>query len=154
MTIKPDSQAVMLWHTRVLITRQSLDDAEQELLAAEKVQSFGPDIMIAVRNRRALITALRGNQEEALALIKGDKQSYRYEITSIYSLLGLKDEAVRQIKKGNEEGFQLIKDYLYPYPYLLTNPFFAGLRDYPGFREIVRNEEAKYRAKLKKYGDL
>ena len=91
---------------------------------------------------------------QALALIKGDKQSYRYEITYIYSLVGMKDEAVRQIKKGNKRGFQLIKDYLYPYPYLMTNPFFAGLRDYPGFQEIIRNEEAKFRAKLKKYGDL
>jgi hypothetical protein len=66
----------------------------------------------------------------------------------------MKDEAVLQIKKGNEGGFQLIKDYLYPYPYLMTNPFFAGLRDYPKFQEIVRNEKANFRAKLKKYGDF
>jgi hypothetical protein len=120
----------------------------------EKIQPPRFDIMAAVRNGRALIAALRGEREEALSLIKEEKALYRYEITNIYSLLGMKDEAVLQIKKGNEEGFQLIKDYLYPYPYLMTNPFFAGLRDYPKFQEIVRNEEAKFRAKMKKYGDL
>jgi len=36
----------------------------------------------------------------------------------------------------------------------MTNPFFAGLRDYPKFQEIVRNEKANFRAKLKKYGDF
>jgi hypothetical protein len=68
--------------------------------------------------------------------------------------LGLKAEAVLQIKKGNEQGFELIKDYLYPYPYLMTNPFFASLRDDPEFQEIVRNEKTKYQAKLEKFGDL
>jgi len=154
MTIKPDSQTVILWHIRVLITMKNLDDAEKELLAVEKTQPLGPDIMTTVRNRRGLIAALRGEREKALALIRGDKQGYRYENTSVYSLLGMKDEAVLQIKKGNEEGFQLIKDYLYPYPYLMTNPFFDGLRDYPKFQEIFQNEEAKFRANLKKYGDL
>jgi hypothetical protein len=101
-----------------------------------------------------LISALQGNKEEALAQIRGDKQAYRYEITNIYSLLGMNDEAIPQIKKGNEEGFELVKDYLYPYPYLMTNPFFASLRGDPRFQEIVRKEEAKYQAKLKKYGDL
>ena len=154
MVIKPDSPIVMLWHSRILISMKSLDEAEKELLAVEKIQPVGPDILTSVRNRRALIVVLRGDREKALALIRGDKQTYRYEITSVYSLLGMKDEAVLQIKKGNEEGFKLIKDYLYPNPYLMTNPFFAGLRDYPKFQEIVRNEEAKFRAKMKKYGDL
>ena len=152
--ISPNSPTLMLWHSRVLIAIKSLDDAEKELLAVEEIQPLRPDIMTTVRNCRALIAALRGDREKALSLIKGEKQLYRYEITNIYSLLGMKDEAVLQITKGNEEGFQLIKDYLYPYPYLITNPFFAGIRDYPKFQEIVRNEEAKFRAKLKKYGDL
>jgi serine/threonine-protein kinase len=154
MTIKSDSQTVMLWHIRVLTTMKNFDDAEKELLTVEKTQPLGPDIMTTVRSRRGLIAALRGDKEKALSLIKGEKELYRYEITSVYSLLGMKDEAILQIKKGNEEAFQLIKDYLYPYPYLMTNPFFAGLRDYPKFQEIVRNEEAKFQAKMKKYGDL
>jgi serine/threonine protein kinase/tetratricopeptide (TPR) repeat protein len=154
MTIKPDSQALILWHTRLLITMKNLDEAEKELLVVEKIQPSGPDILTGIRNRRALISALRGDRETALALIRGETQPYRYEITSLYSLLGMKTEAVLQIKKGNEQGFELIKDYLYPYPYLMTNPFFASLRDDPGFGEIVRNEKAKFQAKLKKYGDL
>jgi tetratricopeptide (TPR) repeat protein len=154
MALKPDSQAVRLWLIRILIVTQNLDEAERELLAVEKIQPLGPDIQVGIRNRRALISALRGNKEEALTQIRGEKLAYRYEITNIYSLLGMNDEAIPPIKKGNEEGFELVKDYLYPYPYLMTNPFLAGLRGDPRFQEIVRKEEAKYQAKLKKYGDL
>ncbi len=152
--IKPDSPVVRLWHSRMLISLNNLEEAEKELLAAESIKPTGLDIVRTVRNRRALIAALRGDRNGALTLIKDEKLLYRYEITNIYSLLGMKDEAVVQIKKGNEEGFQLTKDYLYPYPYLETNPFFAGIRDYPKFQEVVRNEEAKFRAKMIKYGDL
>jgi tetratricopeptide (TPR) repeat protein len=153
MLIRPGSPILMLWHVRLLISLNSLEEAEKELLEIEEIRPARPDLLPSIRSRRALIAALRGKREEALSLIKGDEQAYRYEITNVYCLLGMKDEAVRQIKKGNEEGFQLIKDYLYPYPYLLTNPFLAGLRDYPKFQEIVRNEEAKFRDKMKKYGD-
>jgi len=154
MAINPDSQSLMLAHTRILIVIRNLDEAERELLAVEKIQPLGPDIQAGIINRRALISALRGNKEEALAQVRGDRQPYRYDITNTYSVLGMNDEAIPLIKKGNEEGFELIKDYLYPYPYLMTNPFFASLMGDPRFQEIVRKEEAKYQAKLKKYGDL
>ena len=36
----------------------------------------------------------------------------------------------------------------------MTNPFFTNLRDDPRFQDIVRKEEAKFRNKMKKYGDL
>jgi hypothetical protein len=65
-----------------------------------------------------------------------------------------KDQAIRYIKKGNEEGFQLIKDYLYPYPLLKSNPFFENLRSDPRFQEVVRNEERRFNEKMRKYGDL
>ncbi len=154
MMLNPDSQALLFWHTRLLISMKNLDEAEKELSEAEKIQPFRPDIEAGIRSRRALISALRGDREGALVLIKGDPLAYRYEITNLYSLLGMRDEAIPQIKKGNEQGFELVKDYLYPYPYLMTNPFFANLRDDRRFQEIVRNEKAKYEAKIKKYGDL
>ncbi len=154
ITIRPESQTLLLWHIRLLITMDNLDEAEKELKEVEKIRPSGPDIQTAIRNRRALISALRGDRETALALIAGETQPYRYEITNIYSLLGMREEAVRQIKKGNEQGFELIKDYLYPYPYLMTNPFFANLREDSGFQEIVRNEKTRFEAKLEKFGDL
>jgi len=152
--LKPDSQVLMVWHARVLIALKRLDEAEKKLLAIEAIRPLRSDVMTTARNCRAQISALRGNKERALSLIEGEKEPYRYEITNIYSLLGMKDEAVSQIKKGNEEGFQLVKDYLYSYPYLINNPFLDGLRDDPKFQELVRNEETKYRTKMKKYGDL
>jgi tetratricopeptide (TPR) repeat protein/tRNA A-37 threonylcarbamoyl transferase component Bud32 len=154
LVIKPDSPAMILWHSRILISLMNLEEAEKELLAVEKIEPLRPDVQSAVRSRRALIAALRGDRDVALKLIERETDLFRYEITNAYGVLGLKDEAVLRIKRGNEEAFQLIKDYLYPYPYLMTNPFFEGLRRDPGFQEIVRKEEAKFRAKMKKYGDL
>jgi hypothetical protein len=69
-------------------------------------------------------------------------------------LVGMKDEAIRYIKKGNEEGFQLIKDYLYPYPLLMSNPFFENLRNDPRFQEVVRNEKKRFDEKNRQYGAL
>lgn len=74
--------------------------------------------------------------------------------TSIYSLLGMKDEAIENINIGIEEGFKKIKEYMYSYPYLKNNPCYDNLRDDPRFKEIVRRQKKEYDEKLKKYGGL
>jgi tetratricopeptide (TPR) repeat protein len=154
MALSPDDPSIRLWYTRLLILMGRMDEAEKGLIALESLATRLPSVRATISNRRALILALRGDREKALALITGNKESYRLEITNIYSVLGMKTEAVRNIKWGNEEGFRLIKDYLYPYPYLTTNPLFKNLADDPGFQAVVRNEKARYEAKLEKYGDL
>jgi serine/threonine protein kinase/Tfp pilus assembly protein PilF len=154
LALRPDDAPIRLWYTRLLLLTGRQAEAEKELNALEGVAARSPGVETAVICRRALILALRGDREKALALISGNKEPYRLEITSIYGILGMKAEAVRNIKKGNEEGFQLIKDYMYPYPYLITNPFFKSLADDHGFQAVVRNEKARYETKLEKYGDL
>ncbi len=117
----------------------------------EKVEKIGSDD-IRVRHVRALLLAIKGEKEEALKLIQ--EKTFSYCATSVYSYLGMKNEAVKYIRKGIEEGSKEKNIYLYPYPFLKSNPFFDNLRDDPGFREIVKEEKKKYEERQKKYGKL
>ncbi len=152
--INPESPPLRLNYARILTSLKNFEAAETEIIRAETIRPPTRDMQILIRQRRALILAARGEKAKALALIGEATEFYRYDITNIYSLVGMKEEAIRYIKKGNEEGFELIKDYLYPFPLLKTNPFYDGLRSDPRFQEIVRNEERKFNQKMKKYGDL
>jgi serine/threonine protein kinase/Flp pilus assembly protein TadD len=154
LAIRPDDVSIQKWHARLLILMGWHVEAEKELNALESVATQSPAVQTSVTYLRALILALRGDRERALSLISGSKEPFRLEITNTYSVLGMKAEAVRNIKWGNEEGFHVIKDYLYAYPYLNTNPFFKSLADDPGFQAVMQNEKTRYEAKLEKYGDL
>ena len=154
LALEPDTPLLHLYHARLLISMNRLDEADAALRRAEDLSKLNSEVLRGIRTRRALILALRGEREAALSAIRGETQPYRYEMTNIYIVLGMKDEAVRFIKQGNDEGFELVKDYLYPYPYLLTNPFFDPLREDPRFRDILRKEKKAFDAKSAKYGDL
>jgi tetratricopeptide (TPR) repeat protein len=154
LDITPESPRFHLQYARILTSMKNFEAAEMEIARAETIQPETLEIQILGRQRRALILAARGEKEKALSLVQYVGELYRYDITSIYSLVGMKDEAIRYIKKGNEEGFQLIKDYLYPYPMLKSDPFFENLRSDSRFQEVVRNEERKFNEKMRKYGDL
>ncbi len=154
LALKPEDMSIRLWHVRLLTMARRDTEAEKELDALVSVGSLSSSTRASIDLRRALILALKGEREKALFLIRESKEPYRPEVTSAYSILGMKAEAVRNIKWGNEDGFQLVQDYLYPYPYLMTNPFLKNLADDPGFRDVLRNEKSRYEAKLAKYGDL
>jgi adenylate cyclase len=154
LDITPESPRIHLQYARILTSMKNFEAAAMEITRAETIQPPILEIQMLIRQRRALILAARGEKEKALSLVQGVTEPYRYEITNIYSLVGMKDEAIRYIKKGNEEGFQLIKDYLYPYPLLMSNPFFENLRNDPRFQEVVRNEKKRFDEKNRQYGAL
>jgi tetratricopeptide (TPR) repeat protein len=154
LEITPESPQFHLHYARILTSQKNFEAAQMEILRAETIRPPTLGIQMQVRQRRALILAAQGEREKSLSLVQDAAEPYRYDITNIYSLVGMKDQAIRYIKKGNEEGFQLIKDYLYPYPLLKSNPFFENLRSDPRFQEVVRNEERRFNEKMKKYGDL
>jgi len=154
LNITPESPRIHLQYARILTSMKNFEAAAMEITRAETIQPPILEIQMLIRQRRALILAARGEKEKALSLVQGVADPYRYEITNLYSLVGMKDEAIRYIKKGNEEGFQLIKDYLYPYPLLMSNPFFENLRNDPRFQEVVRNEKKRFDEKNRLYGAL
>ena len=50
-------------------------------------------------------------KKKALDLIHSDDETFRYPVTSTYALLGLKDEAIRNIELGIRDGFKDVGNY-------------------------------------------
>jgi TolB-like protein/Tfp pilus assembly protein PilF len=150
LDIEEENSRFYLVHAEALIMMKKYDDAAEKIAQAEKLNPKSPRI----RYYRAWVAAAKGEKEKALTLIEGieGKYAYRYQITSIYSVLGMKDKAIENIKKGIDAGFRELKEYYYTYLVLINNPFYENLYDDPRFREIVENEKKKYDERLKRYG--
>ncbi|MCK4859326.1 MAG: tetratricopeptide repeat protein, partial [Candidatus Omnitrophica bacterium] len=149
LDIEEDDYSFYLVHAEALIMMKKYDDAGEKIALAEKLNPESP----IIRYYRAWVAAAKGEKEKALTLIEG-KKMYRYHVTSIYSLLGMRDEAIENIKKGIDTGFREAQEYLYTYLVLKNNPFYESLHDDPRFKEIVEREKKKYDERLKRYGQF
>ena len=149
LAIDEDNYKFYLEHAEALIMMKKYDDAGEKIAQAEKLSPESPDI----RYYRAWVAAAKGEKEKALTLIEG-KKMYRYHVTSIYSLLGMKDEAIENIKKGIDTGFQEAQEYLYTYLFLKNNSSYESLGDDRRFKEIVESEKKKYDERLRRYGQF
>jgi serine/threonine protein kinase/tetratricopeptide (TPR) repeat protein len=154
LALEPESVVLRARRVQLLILMGRTAEADAELKAVEALKNLSKTIETSLAYRRALILAVTGQRDRALSLLRDSKEAYRPDVTNAYCALGMKAEAIRNIKWGNENGFQLIKDYLYPYPYLLTDPFLKVLNGEAAFRSIVLKEKAAFESKLAKYGDL
>jgi len=150
ISIEPDNFRLYLNHAKYLIMMRKYDEAKEALAEAEMLEPSPHRIQYY----RAWILAGKGEKEKARELIKDIKETYHLSITSIYSLLGLTDEAIKNIQVGIETGFEKIGAYLYSYPILINFPSYDSLRDDARFKEIVKQEKKKYEEKLRKYSQL
>jgi tetratricopeptide (TPR) repeat protein len=146
LELEPSDFRVNLQYASLLIVMKRFNEA---LRVIERIEEITPDTPMT-RHFRAWIHAAKGEREQALALMEGIIP-YSSPAISIYSLLGMRDEAIKNIKVGIDEGFDRHKTYLYSYPELISNPYFDNLRDDPRFMEIVKQEKEKYKEKLRKY---
>jgi TolB-like protein/Tfp pilus assembly protein PilF len=149
LDIDPTHLDLLSRYAYLLILKKNIEEAEKILEIAEKIDE---EDYWRIRHARALLLAIKGKKEEALKLI--EDRPYLYLATSIYSHLGMNDEAVTYIREGIEKGSRELNIYLYPYPFLMSNPFYDNIRDDPSFQEIVKEEKEKYEKKRKKYGKL
>jgi serine/threonine protein kinase/Tfp pilus assembly protein PilF len=149
LELEPNNVPLRLYHVQYFLWLNKYKEAEKVLNRVEKIEPENPSI----KRYQALLLAAKGKKVGALALIN-DTAPYRYEVTSIYSLVGLKDKAITYINEGIAKGFEYRLMYLYSYPYLINNPCYDNLRNDHRFQEIVNQEKEKYERKLKKYGDL
>ena len=145
----PNNLDLLCRYAFFFIFLKDYEDAERILDKAEKIDEEG---YWRVRHARGLLLAIRGEKEKALQLI--GNRYYSYFATSVYSILGMNDEAVENIQAGIEEGSKYLNTYLYPYPYLINNPCYDNLRNDSSFKEILKKEKMKYEEKRKKYGKL
>jgi tetratricopeptide (TPR) repeat protein len=149
LDIEEDDYSFYLVHAEALIMMKKYDEAGEKIAQAEKLNPESSDI----RYYRAWVAAAKGEKEKALTLIEG-KKKYRSHVTSIYSLLGMKDEAIENIKIGIDTGFRESQEYLYTYLFLKNNPSYKSLEDDPRFKEILGREKKIYEERLKKYGQF
>ena len=82
-----------------------------------------------IQNRKALLYAVKGEREKALSAAK---------VAEIYSVLGMKDEAIQYINE------RLDQPLAYPYLSLMNLPVYDNLRDDPRFKEIIKKKKKKY----------
>lgn len=153
LEMEPDSIAAELFFARMLISQRNLEEAEREIAVVEKVDAANPNLGYT----KALLFAARGEKDRALPLIEGatkDPLYFNYLLARVYAGCGLKDDAIRIIRLGIEQGFEKLQDYLYEYPFLARCFFFDGLRGDPRFEEILTQQKKRYEENLKKYGGL
>jgi serine/threonine-protein kinase len=149
LEIDPDSPLYLCCNTVNAITLEKYNQAEESLEREEKINPGSSGVLYT----RALLHARKGEREQALALIE-DPSVYSY--AAVYSLLGMKDEAINAIKSTllKREGIEGSTVDPLLYLTLTTNPFFENLRDDSRFKEIVKEQKKIYEERLKKYGDL
>ncbi|MDH5405129.1 MAG: protein kinase [Candidatus Aminicenantes bacterium] len=150
LEIEPNDFRLHLDYARYFIMTKQYGEAEKALARAEEIKPGER----SMQSYRAWLLAAKGEKDKALALIKDVVPSYHYEATSIYSLLGMRDEAIEGINEGIEKSFEYEQVYLYPYPFLINCPFYDNLRDDARFKEIVNKEKKKYEERLINYGKL
>ena len=153
LEMNPEDLQARSFCARMLISQKKFQEAEEEIAIAEKLNPKAWGINFTL----SLLSAVRGEKEKALALVKpaeDDPLYYTYLLSRVYAVLGLKDKAIEQIKLGIEKGFQEVFDYIYEYPFLNVDYFFDKLRDDPRFIEILAQQKKKYEENLKKYSML
>ena len=114
------------------------EEAKEVLTKAEKINPR----YSSVQYYKALLFAAEGEKKKALSLRKNG---------AVYSLLGMKKEAIKYInkviKRGNEH-------FQYSYLPLLNNHVYDNMRSDPHFEKILIIQKKKYEDRLKKFGDL
>ncbi len=88
---------------------------------------------------KAILYALKGEKKLALTFNRSPE---------VYSILGMKKEAIKELKK------MAGKDRKYSYLLLINNPFLNNLRSDPEFISILNTQRKKFEKLLKKYGSL
>ena len=136
--VEPDSIWVILDKSLLLIKMRKYNEAEELLTKAERLH---PRFSI-IQNHKSLVFAAKGEKDKALAIRKDG---------AVYSLLGMKDEAIQYIED------EMKKDYEHhdcSYISLLNSPFYYSLRDDNRFQEILKKAKQKYEERLNRFGDL
>jgi serine/threonine protein kinase/tetratricopeptide (TPR) repeat protein len=94
-----------------------------------------------VKKYRALLWAVKGEKDKALALWKD---------SDVYSLLGMKDESFQEL---NLEIRKTVSNPHIFYQNLIHNPFYDSLRGDPRFQKLVEREKKLYDEAASRYGE-
>jgi tetratricopeptide (TPR) repeat protein len=126
-----------------LTVLQRFDEAEKLINQLEEAH---PDRNFHYNN--AIIYAAKGEKEKALNSYLGTSE-LTYSI--LYSLLGMKDEAIEALKKNLEED-KKVNDVFY---WGIKNySYYNSIRSDPRFQDILVELKKMYEENLRKYGEI
>ena len=157
IALDPENVLYQAQSVRLLLLLRRFDEADRRLFAAaEPAKKQKP-----FRQIRSLMSALRKDREKALAIVQDNRETYKdgesifgLTVASVYSLLGMKSEAVRAIEEGIRDGFAEMKMEPYSYPLLRSHAYFESLRDLPEFRAALEKQKKLYELRMEKYKEL
>jgi len=138
LKIDPNSASYLCSYANLLIMMKEYNKAEEILARVEKINPGYSSIPYY----KGLLLAAKGEKDKALTLGKDE---------AIYSLLGMKDEAINYINDVIKEGSEKEQ---YSYLSLINNPLYEDLYDDARFKELIKKQKKKYDERLNKYGEL
>lgn len=150
LKIEPESWRLTVSLARLLLIMGRAEEARLEIERAGRMRS-GSNL---VRRLTALYLATRGDYEKANSLLRPEDPDISYEAVAILILEGKTEDALRAIRKGREIGFEVYKDFIYTYTYLMTNPYFQSLRGLSEFKEIQEEARRIHQEIERKYSGL
>lgn len=149
VVIAPGNLTALNSYAVQLVMTGRFEEAEKAIEGFVRIDPKGRNPSLA----QALLAAARGEREKALELM-GELTRLVLDETCVFLLLGMKNEAIRNIEAGIERGFAELGMYLYAYPCLSENPYFKVLREEPRFQDILKRQKAYYLKELKKLEKL
>lgn len=154
LKLPEDNEMRSSYNARVSLLAQKFEPAEAWMASLGDEAKVPPALRKAFHRSRVLLSAWKGDRTAVLKLAASAEPPFAYEVTNAYCLVGLKKEALANIREGIQRGFAVNKDYLYTYLYLDRNPYFRVLRSEPEFLAILAEAKATYEDLLKKYEGL
>jgi serine/threonine protein kinase/tetratricopeptide (TPR) repeat protein len=145
------SSRVNFFLVRINLMAQKYEEAETWMKNAGDIEALPENLRRGYEQSQIVLCAWKGETNQMTQLIRSAARPFAYEITNAYCLTGLFPQALTNIKDGIRLGFEVTKDYMYTYLYLLHNPYFEGLRKNPEFLTILAEAKANYDLLMKKY---
>ncbi len=147
----PDDLSMRFLSTHIYLCLKMYQEAEQDLIQIKSLNNENPRLPFY----QAILYASLNEKQKALEILPSDPPpAATYLITQLYCALGSVAEAILNIQRGIDSGFDTIQTYVYPYQYLINNSNFAFLRTEPDFQEIVRTQKRIYDDMVAKYRGL
>ena len=136
-------------YTQILIMRKQYDHAEKLITQAKKISIDSGNY-----TTQALLYAAKGKKDDALRSLKETVfKENRYYGVAIFSLLGLKDDALKLLD-SKPIGKPSMAYFGSDYDDMLNNPFFDNLRDSGQFKVALMEAKGIYEDNLAKYGKI
>jgi serine/threonine protein kinase len=143
-SLAPNSARVAIQLARQHLGLGAYDLAAEELALVKDPEGLSTSLKRSYNLGRAWLAAGRRDRAEFDRLVQSTDRPFAYEITSGYCLLGLREDALRNVREGIERGMRVSKDLMYTYEYLARNPVLRNLRSEPEFQKILAGQKARY----------